>query len=189
MKPEESARLVIDALLEQAGWVVQDYERVNLVAAFGVAVREFPLSAGTADYLLFVDEEPVGIIEAKRAGQSLIGVEEQSAKYLTNLPTLLPTTRSRLSFSYEFTGIETRFTNHLDPEPRSRPIFAFHRPQMLALWLHQAPIGVSNELNNTLRARLLRLPPLPQANLRECQVEAISNLERSFAEDRPRALI
>ncbi len=189
MKPEERARKTIDTLLEQAGWLVQDFDRMNLGSSQGVAVREFSLPSGTADYLLFIDYQPVGTIEAKKAGQTLIGVEEQSAKYLTNLPEILSTERPMLPFSYETTGIETRFTNHLDPEPRSRHIFAFHQPKTLAEWLEQAPVGVPNEQNDTLRARLRRLPPLPRANLRECQVEAITNLEHSFAENRPRALI
>ena len=189
MKPEERARERIDSLLEQAGWLVQDFERTNLGASHGVAVREFSLPSGTADYLLFIDYEPVGIIEAKKAGQTLIGVEEQSSKYLTNLPDILSTARSTLPFSYETTGIETRFTNHLDPEPRSRQVFAFHQPKTLAEWLEQAPPGVPNEQNDTLRARLRRLPALPRANLRDCQVEAITNLERSFAQNHSRSLI
>src|SRR6266566_165700 len=189
MKPEERARERIDSLLEQAGWLVQDFERMNLGASHGVAVREFSLPSGTADYLLFIDYEPVGIIEAKKAGQTLIGVEEQSSKYLTNLPDILSTARSTLPFSYETTGIETRFTNHLDPEPRSRQVFAFHQPKTLAEWLTQAPPGMPNEQNDTLRARLRRLPALPRANLRDCQVEAITNLERSFAQNHSRSLI
>ena len=189
MKPEERARERIDSLLAQAGWLVQDFERMNLGASHGVAVREFSLPSGTADYLLFIDYEPVGIIEAKKAGQTLIGVEEQSSKYLTNLPDILSTARSTLPFSYETTGIETRFTNHLDPEPRSRQVFAFHQPKTLAEWLTQAPPGMPNEQNDTLRARLRRLPALPRANLRDCQVEAITNLERSFAQNHSRSLI
>ena len=189
MKPEERARKGIDELLAQAGWTVQDREDINLSGSVGVAVREFPLPAGFADYLLFVNEEPVGVIEAKKAGQTLIGVEEQSAKYLTNLPDILATERTQLAFSYETMGIETRFTNHLDPEPRSRRIFAFHRPETLAAWFAQAPIGVPNAQNNTMRARLKRMPPLLTMNLRDCQVEAITHLERSFALNKQRALI
>ena len=54
MKPEEKARQEIDQLLEKAGWKVQDYRELNLGASLGVAVREFPLKSGPADYLLFV---------------------------------------------------------------------------------------------------------------------------------------
>src|SRR5438105_3041910 len=189
MKPEERARQIIDQLLEQAEWAVQDRNRFNLSASRGVAIREFSLSTGATDYLLFVDRDAVGTIEAKKVGETLIGVEEQSAKYRMGLPGGLPAARIPLPFSYETTGIETRFTSHLDPEPRSRPVFAFHRPETLAEWLVQAPEDVPNEQNDTLRARLRRLPPLPHVGLRNCQIEAITNLERSFAENRPRALI
>ncbi len=186
MRPEEGARQRIDALLEQAGWAVQDRKRLNLGASRGVAVREFSTTAGAADYLLFVDREAVGIVEAKKVGETLVGVEEQSNKYRRGLPEDFPAARLPLPFAYETTGIETRFTSYLDPVPRSRLVFSFHRPETLAAWLALALEGQSNE---TLRARLLRLPPLPTKGLRGCQVEAITNLERSFAQDRPRALV
>ena len=189
MKPEEQARQLIDERLAQAGWVVQDYTRLNLGASVGVAIREFSVMTGAADYLLFVNREAVGVIEAKKVGQTLTGVEEQSMKYRTGLPHGLPAVRLPLPFSYKSTGIETRFTSMLDPEPRSRPVFAFHRPETLVMWLEQAPEDVPGELNATLRARLRCLPPLPHIGLRDCQIEAITNLERSFAENRPRALI
>src|SRR5579863_5495064 len=160
MKPEERARQNIDDLLEQAGWVVQDRKQINMSASRGVAVREYPLLAGTADYLLIVDREVVGIVEAKSVGQTLTGVEEQSAKYRTGVPDDLPSARRELPFTYETTGIETRFTSYLDPEPRSRPEFAFHRPETLAQWLRQAPEDAPEEQNLTLRARLRRMPPL-----------------------------
>jgi len=63
--PEQRAREQIDAALAQAGWAVQDREDLNLGAARGVAVREFPMASGPADYLLFVDARPVGALEAK----------------------------------------------------------------------------------------------------------------------------
>jgi len=189
MKPEERARQQIDDLLQQAGWAVQDRERINLGAKRGVAIREFNMATGTADYLLMVDREAIGPIEAKKVGQTLTGVEEQNTKYRTGASVGLPTARLPLPFAYETTGIETRFTSYLDPEPRSRPVFAFHRPETLAEWLAQSPESVPNDQNNTLRSRLRQLPPLPRVGLRDCQVEAITNLERSFAENRPRALV
>ncbi|MDQ2906185.1 MAG: DEAD/DEAH box helicase family protein [Chloroflexota bacterium] len=188
-RPEDDARQHIDTLLTQAGWSVQDRKNLNLGAARGIALREFSMSTGIADYLLFVNREAVGIVEAKKVGATLTGVEEQSAKYRSGLAGDFPTARLPLPFTYETTGIETRFTNHLEPEPRSRPVFAFHQPATLATWLTQAPPQLPNEQNNTLRARLRRLPPLPSARLRACQVEAITNLERSFAANHPRALI
>ena len=110
MKPEESARKKIDELLELAGWHVQDYKDLNLGAAVGVAVREFPLSgAGFADYLLFVERHAVGVIEAKPEGTTLSGVSEQTEKYLHSLPENIPHVGDVLPFAYESTGVETLF--------------------------------------------------------------------------------
>ena len=119
MTPEEQARVDIDNLLEQAGWVVQDAAAVNLYASSGVAVREFPLKSGhgTADYLLYVNQKAAGVVEAKPEGSTLTGVEVQSEKYSTGLPDNLPAHQRPLPFLYESTGAETQFTNRLDPEP------------------------------------------------------------------------
>lgn len=179
MKPEEQARQQIDHLLRLAGWQIQDLNQFNPGAGLGVAVREFPTSAGPADYVLFVDRTPVGVIEAKPEGATLSGVAEQSAKYLTGLQNL-PVVTGPLRFAYESTGIETNFRDELDPECRSRRVFAFHRPETLKEFLDQP---------DTLRGRLRNLPSLNTAGLRDCQVEAITALERSLATDRPRALI
>jgi len=122
VKPEEGARKSIDALLTAAGWTVQDVTAANLHAATGVAIREFPLNTGhgLADYLLYVDGKACGVIEAKKQGATLTGVESQSARYAQGLPASLPAWRRPLPFSYESTGIETHFTNGLDPAPRAR---------------------------------------------------------------------
>ena len=74
VKPEEKARKVIDSLLEAADWKIQNLDELNLGAGLGVAVREFPLKMGAADYLLFVDRKAVGVVEAKPEGDSLSGV-------------------------------------------------------------------------------------------------------------------
>jgi type I restriction enzyme R subunit len=134
---EQRARANIDKLLEQAGWSVQDVKAANLLAARGVALREFELNPGhgTADYLLYVDGKAAGVIEAKKEGATLTGVETQSGKYAQGLPASLPAHRRPLPFLYESTGKETHFTNRLDPEPRARTVFAFHRPETLADWL------------------------------------------------------
>jgi type I restriction enzyme R subunit len=186
MKPEEVARQQIDTMLTEAGWVVQDRDKLNLGAGLGVAIREFSLRTGAADYLLMVNREAVGVVEAKPAGHSLMGVKEQSAKYLTGVDDDLPVARLPLPFEYETTGQETRFTSQLDPVPRNRPVFSFHRPETLQEWLAQAPLDGENQ---TLRARLLRMPPLATHKLYDCQIEAITKLERSFARNHPRALI
>ena len=185
---EAQARMEIDRQLAAAGWVVQDRKDLNLWAARGVAIREFTMREGhgRADYLLFVDREAVGSIEAKPAGNTLTGVEEQSAKYTTGLPDEIPSSFDRLPFAYESTGVETRSTNLLDPEPRSHRVFSFHRPETLARWAADAE--ASPELP-TLRHRLSAMPELETRGLWRSQEQAITNLERSFEADRPRALI
>jgi type I restriction enzyme, R subunit len=178
--PEQKARRTIDALLEHCGWVVQDKSGVNLSAARGVAVSELTFQTGEPDYTLFVDGKALGTVEAKPAGHSLTGVEEQSAKYVTGVPFGLPHWASPLPFSFESTGAETRFTSRLDPEPRSRGVFAFHRPETL--------LDTVNK-EKSLARRLQGMPLLVSAHLWPAQVEAIINLEKSFAAGRPRALI
>jgi type I restriction enzyme R subunit len=135
--PEQEARTKIDEMLAQAGWLVQDIKHVNLQAGRGIAIREFPLKSGFgfADYLLYVDCRAAGVIEAKKVGTTLTGVEIQSDKYKHGLPDALPAWFRPLPFCYQSTGIETRFTNGLDPDPRSRQTFSFHRPQTLSEWL------------------------------------------------------
>ena len=180
MTPEEKARQQIDKMLDAAGWQVQDLRALNLGAALGVAVREFPLRSGEADYLLFVDRKAVGVVEAKPEGMTLSGVHDQSEKYVTAVPANLPHVQEPLPFTYESTGVETFFYDLRDPDSRPRRVFAFHKPETLREWIAQG---------NTLRARLRYLPPLITTGLRDCQIEAITNLDKSFAEARLRALI
>ncbi|MDE2150079.1 MAG: DEAD/DEAH box helicase family protein [Gammaproteobacteria bacterium] len=177
--PEQQAREQIDALLGQAGWAVQNYKSYDPAAARGIALREVPLAEGRCDYLLMVDRTAAGIIEAKKEGTLLSGVAEQSAFYAASLPPFLQA-KAELRFLYESTGAETLFRDARDPEPRSRNVFAFHRPETLAEWLAEP---------DTLRARLRRMPPLIPTGMRACQLEAITHLEKSLAADKPRALI
>src|SRR5215211_5228415 len=108
MKPEDKARQRIDPLFGQAGWLVQDYGAHNIAAGPGVAVREFPLTTGFADYMLYAGAKVVGVAEAKPEGHTLTGVETQSGKYLDGLPKNLPAFLP-LPFAYEATGAVTRF--------------------------------------------------------------------------------
>jgi type I restriction enzyme R subunit len=194
--PEATARESIDRQLADAGWAVQDHAALNLYAARGVAVREFPLKTGPADYLLFVDRRAVGVVEAKKEGETLTGVEVQTEKYGDGVPDAFPVPIRPLPFLYQSTGVETRFTNRLDPEPRSREVFAFHRPETLSEWLGGAgallltgPGAVLKEHPRTLRGRLRAMPPLAEQGMWPAQIRAVQNLERSLAHDRPRSLI
>ena len=186
--PEQQARDIIDQKLEQAGWAVQSVKHFNPNSSLGVAVREYLIDSGPVDYLLFVDGEPVAIIEAKEEnfGHKLNTVEEQSARYADSKLKHIP--QADIAFLYESTGVITRFTNRNDPAPRAREVFNFHRPETLQKW--------ANEGKNTLRAKLKAIPALnpnhlsaAALGLRDCQLTAIENMQDSLAKDLPRALI
>jgi len=208
--PEQEARQHIDAALEATGWVLQDRGEMNLSAAQGVAVREFKMADGHgfADYMLFVDGKAVGVLEAKPAGYPLTSVELQADKYATGLPAGLNPPVNPLPFQYMSTGVETRFINGLDPDPKTRRISDvphIHRPSTLADWLktdtldewvkrlHAEGSGFHTSAEDTrpssLRSRLQTLPPLEQGFLFPNQVEAVTNLEHSLQRNRPRSLV
>jgi type I restriction enzyme R subunit len=190
LQPEARARVEIDRMLGNAGWAVQDGRAVNLSASRGVAVREFVMKSpsGRADYLLFLDGRPAGVIEAKREGETLTGVEWQNAKYVGGLPDLYePAVKGGgLRFVYESTGTETRFTNRLDPDPTSRPVFAFHRPETLMGWIDEIR---RYPMAPTLRERLRVMPEPDLTGLWPPKDRAVRNLEASLAANRPKALI
>ncbi|MEZ5582811.1 MAG: DEAD/DEAH box helicase family protein [Candidatus Competibacteraceae bacterium] len=179
--PEQIARDRIDQQLIAAGWAVQDKRSIDFNAGRGVAVREYQTDVGPADYVLFVDKNAVGIIEAKpaTAGHQITTVEEQSAGY-AGATLKWVNNQEPLPFVYESTGVITRFTDGRDPKPRSREVFSFHRPETLAEWLLKSA---------SLRTRLQVMPPLDHAGLRDCQIVAIDNLEASFKADKLRALV
>ena len=178
--PEQIARDKIDQMLVDAGWVVQSKKDVDLEVNRGVALRENQADTKFADYILYVDRKPCGVIEAKREeeGHRLTVAEDQAAeyakaklKYLDNDP---------LPFVFESTGTITRFRDTRDPKPRGRTVFSFFRSETLAKWL---------ENEKSLRARLQDIPELNIEGLRPAQINAIQNLEKSFKKNKPKALI
>lgn len=137
-QPEARAREKIDRQLTDAGWIVQDRAAANLSAGPGVAVREFPLKGGPVDYLLYLDGAAAGAVEAKDGRLDALRGRQQSKRYSEGLPGALPAYRRPLPFLYESTGVENQFTNLLDPEPRSRDVSTFDRPETHREWLQQA---------------------------------------------------
>ena len=137
-----------------------------------------------------------GVIEAKKEGVTLTGVETQSERYTKGLPDGLPAWSKPLPFSYESTGIETRFTNGLDPEPRSRPVFSFHKPETLAEWLEIGPhlqaADRARRLRKTNRNVTLTHAADAAAHRRSLAAQTAGDyedLEQSLRENRPRSLI
>ena len=217
MTPEAKARVSIDALLISAGWHVCSVADANIHAAVGVAIREFPLNPGFgyADYLLYVNGKACGVIEAKKEGATLTGVELQSSRYAKGLPTTLPAWSRPLPFVWESTGIETHFTNGLDPEPRARSVFAFFRPELLVQWLQSVRAELVEAHPSTGSGRtaqepaahygqpgtfLTRMRNMPKLvtewgsggahfSLWPAQISAITNQEKSLAANKPKALI
>ena len=178
--PEQIARDTIDKQLLTCGWVIQHIKQINLNAAIGVAVKEYLTDVGPADYVLFVDGKPCGVIEAKREeeGHKLNVHEDQSEGYAT--AKLKHLRNAPLPYVYISTGEITRFTDFTDPKPRAREVFCFHKPETLRDWLRKG---------KSLRKRLFDLPALPTDGLRDCQINAINKLEVSFKQNKPRALI
>ena len=158
-QPEAQARQRIDALLEQAGWAVQDRSAVNLSAAAGVAVRELPSAGGEADYGLFLGRQLVGVIEAKKLG----GVEAQTLAYASETLPGMEVPIRQLPFRYESTGVETFFTNGLDPDAAARRVFNVHRPETLLQWLAS---------RQTLKGRMRQAQPLNRAGMWPAQIRA-----------------
>jgi type I restriction enzyme R subunit len=178
--PEQAARDNIDKQLRAAGWAVQDKDKIDWNESIGIAIRGYQTDIGPTDHVLFVEKKPVGIIEAKKEeeGCKLISHETQAQNYATSKLKYLD--NEPLPFVYESTGILTRFTDYRDPKPRSRPVFTFHRPENFKAWLKE---------DKSLRTRLLDIPGLPEYKLRDCQIKAINNLEKSFKENKPRSLV
>jgi len=178
MTPEEKARQKIDELLKSCGWTLQDKAQVNLSAARGVAVREAALKSGEADYLLFADGKAIATVEAKPESLSLTGVEEQSSKYTAGIHKGFAAWKIPLPFSYESDGIETRFSNHLDPDPRSRNVYAFHRPETLLAWVQP---------DKQLARRLREFRHWPKPNFGPCKSQPFTASRNLTRPDPPRA--
>ena len=180
LTPEQKARIAIDGMLTAAGWKVQHKSAINLGAGPGIAVREYDTDTGPADYILFLDRVPVGVVEAKPAheGERITVHEDQTEGY-AKAKLRWTVGQSALPYCYVSTGEKTTHWDQRDPKPRAREVFSFHRPETLQELLRTEP----------LRARLTQFGPLDPTNLRDCQVNAITNLEKSFALNKPRALV
>lgn len=181
MTPEQKARKIIDEKLLTSGWTIQDVKRLNPNAAVGVAVREFPTDTGPVDYALFVNGTPVGVIEAKKSeeGENITTVEGQSSRYANSTFKWIKC-EYKIRFAYEATDKLTRFTDYNDEKYRSRTVFSFHRPETLASLIRR---------NDTIRNNMKHFPEFDGAGFRDCQITAIKTLDKSLAENKPRALV
>jgi DNA (cytosine-5)-methyltransferase 1 len=188
LAPDARVRKEIDKQLAAAGWTVQSQQALDLSVGPGVAVPDFAFEEPQrrVDYVLFLNGQPAGVIEAKSDGTRLGEVEHQSGSHVEGLPGSMQPPIYPLPFIYQSTGAETRFVNGYDPKARSRWVFTFHRPETLAEWARQI---AENPGVPTFRARLKAMPPLDERGLRGYQAEAIRSIEKSLAGDRPRMLV
>ena len=183
-KEIEVRKEIIDEKLEEVGYVIQDMDELNLDAGLGVLVREYTTSTGPVDYMIFINGEPCGVIEAKKIERGIELVtktERQTNKYKNSIPKNFENRNVNLRFIYETTGKITRFTDYNDYNYRSREVFTFHTPIELADMLRK---------KITLRDNLIEsFLPLKEEGFRKCQITAIRNLEISFSQNKPKALI
>jgi type I restriction enzyme R subunit len=185
LNPEEQARVLIDAQLVAAGWVVQDREAIDLVNHVGVAVREVIMEkwAGRADYVLYLNRKMVGVIEAKPQGTTLMAVQWQSHRYSKGLTETQAKSAvlidGELPFIYEASGSETNFTNVYDPEPRARHIFNFQKPETLARIIRES----ENQKQATWRGRVQSLPDTEGYDLRPASRRAVIAIEKSLKDN------
>ena len=150
-------------MLAAAGWAVQDAARGEpRRASRGVAVREFVMKPphGRADYLLFVDGQAVGVVEAKTEGETLTGVEWQTREVRRRPARRAADRRSRARCRSSTSRPASRRGSRTGSTrtPASRQVFSFHRPETLAGWLERDPRAIRRA--PTLRHRLRALPPL-----------------------------
>ena len=134
---------------------------MNLSAGTSVAIPEFATAPGSVDYALFVDKRFCGVVEAKPAGTTLNGFSEKAARYIADAPDFLGGGPHQRRLEYVASDTEALFRDLADPEPRSRRVCAFHRPETLRRWLSEP---------ETLRERLRHFSRLTNGTVIPCRV-------------------
>ena len=178
MTPEEKARQKIDQWFAEAGWKVvnrDDYEPTSTA----VAIREGLLKGNLeADYFLFINGKAVGVLEAKREDVDALSdkVCNQAALYARSVPPIYQTYQKPLPFIFTSNGKELFFCDFRKQEQSFKQIMAIPTPYELVKQL-----GISDYFAG--------LPTLQKKGLRDCQYEAVTELEKSFRSGQNRALM
>lgn len=178
MTPEERARVKIDQMFEDAGWQVvdRDFYSPTITAA---AIREGLLKGNhEADYFLFINGKAIGVLEAKRkeVDVSSSKVCEQTAMYVCGVPEYYQTWQRPLPFGYQSNGEETYFRDFRDKDGSLKLLNRIHTPKELTKMMG-------------IEAPYAGLPTLKKKGLRDCQFEAITELEKSFRAGQNKALM
>lgn len=178
MKPEEKARVKIDQMFEDAGWKVVDREFYSPTIT-AAAIREGLLEGNNeADYFLFINGKAVGVLEAKREEANIASsrVCEQAIKYTRYVPECYQTYLRPLPFIYQSNGVSTLFRDCRIEDSDYEDMNRIHTPKEMVKML-----GIEDPYAG--------LPTLQSKGLRDCQYEAISELENSFRAGQNRALL
>ena len=178
MTPEEKARQKIDQWFADAGWEVinrDDYEPT----CTAVAIREGLLKGNLeADYFLFINGKAVGVLEAKREETDTFSskVCEQAALYAKSVPNIYQTYQKPLPFIFTSNGKELYFCDFREQDHYFKQIMTIPTPHELV-----KKLGINDYFAG--------LPTLRKKGLRDCQYEAITELEKSFRSGKKRALM
>ena len=178
MTPEEKARIKIDQWFADAGWEVinrDDYEPT----CTAVAIREGLLKGNLeADYFLFINGKAVGVLEAKREETDTFSskVCEQAALYAKSVPNIYQTYQKPLPFIFTSNGKELYFCDFREQDHYFKQIMTIPTPHELV-----KKLGINDYFAG--------LPTLHKKGLRDCQYEAITELEKSFRAGQNRALM
>ena len=178
MTPEEKARDKIDQWFTEAGWRVVDRDEyeANITAA---AIREGLLKGNLeADYFLFINGKAIGVLEAKReeVNVSSYVVSEQVGTYARNVPHRYQTWQNPLPFIYKSNGKNLLFKDLRNEDSDWVSLSRMHTIKELVKML-----GIEDPFAG--------LPTLRKRGLRDCQYEAITELEKSFRSGHRKALM
>ena len=187
LKPEEQARVLIDEMLTAAGWAVVSRSEYSEVQNAQAVTEALTKGNNEADYLLFLDGKAIGVLEAKRAENHLGSyVAEQTAKYSSGALPWYQTWMKPLPFLFMSNGDKLLFCD--------RRNFAAGEPlEFVELKKMFTPKEVATRAN--IQSEFAKMPAVPavqtktKAGLRQCQYDAICNLELSFKHGKKKALI
>lgn len=178
MTPEEKARQKIDRMFRDAGWDVIDREEYS-AGMTAAAIREGLLKGHKeADYFLFLNGKAVGVLEAKRAEVDVTDqcVCEQAEDYARSVPSCYPAISNPLPIVMTSNGREIYMRDMRQSESSYDLLVKMPSPKKIV-----GMLGIDDPFAG--------LPSVPKKGLRECQFEAITNLEASFRIGHKKALM
>lgn len=181
--PEQKARVKIDQMLKDSGWTVVPRDDFTPDAVNAQAVEENLMKGNLeADYILYLDGKAIAVLEAKREENKLgLEVAEQAQNYGNILPDWVQAWKTPLPFIFLCNGDLLLFKDMREAKPSYKVIKKMFTPKEI--------VNLAGDDIKSQFAKLPALPPVGPKGLRECQFEAITNLEISFKQGLKKALI